>query len=278
MIISFESCNNGHVTFETNHDEVGNGSFEIGRITDIMNMHCSGGISDNMDSRTISGEQRIDLISAREGINASEHDRGEFTVHGGVGDLEFRSPLESGKHLLTFDPRRMQIRINDASGVVLSSFDGAFEHESHGHDGDDDHNYDCETGMGMGMSHNDDDNHGTDDCVEDGEVVEIEVDLVNSGQLQGAMGEAEWEMSASHIEFSVEIEDIPAGNYPLLIGGKEVGTIVAPEVLHSGVFGRIMFRDPQMYGGYPLDFDPRGQTIEVMQQGNVILTVDFPEE
>lgn len=305
MFMSFENCNSGTVTFDTNHDEVGSGAFDISRITDIMNMHCSGGISDNMDSRALFGEQRIDLVSTREGMDASgharfdeapghngfevdtnglpdgnyhlyvgEHDCGEFAVSGGFGDIEFKSPLESGKHLLTFDPRGMQIRIHDGAGEILSSFDGIFERESHGHDGDDDHNYDCETGMGMGH----DDNHGMDDCVEDGEVLEIEVELVNSGQLQGAKGEAEWEMSSSHIEFSVEIEEVPAGNYPLVIAGQAVGTIVAHEMMHSGVFGRIMFRDPPMYGGYPLDFDPRGQTIEVMQQGNVILTVDFPEK
>ena len=116
------------------------------------------------------------------------------------------------------------------------------------------------------------------DCVEDGEAIEIEIDLTNTGQLPGAQGEAEWEMTTSHIEFYVEIENIPAGNYPLVVGGAEVGIIVAREMRHSGVFGRIKFRDPQTYNGYHLDFDPRGQTIEVMRQGNVILMVNFPEE
>jgi len=80
-------------------------------------------------------------------------------------------------------------------------------------------------------------------------------------------------MTTNHIRFSVEIDNVPAGSYPLMVGGNEVGFIEAHEMMHSGVYGRIMFRDPQTYGGYHLDFDPRGQTIEVMQQGGGV-----PEE
>jgi len=156
MTMSFHDCNNGTVTFDTSLDEVGHGSFEIGRLTDIMNMHCSGGISDNMDGMSMYGEQRIDLLSARDGITGSGHarfeaysgsstfevntegladgsyhlyvgdeDRGTFEVVAGMGDLEFASPAESNKPLLTFDPRGMQIRVHDEAGAVLSSFDGS---------------------------------------------------------------------------------------------------------------------------------------------------------
>ncbi len=303
MTMTFTSCDSGRVDFDTSHDEVGRGSFEIGRLTEIMNTKCSGGISDDMDPAAMLGEQRIQLTSTREGLNASGHaryedapgrsqfeittdglpdgnyhlyvgmdDRGEFIVNGGRGELEFSSPMENGKMLLTFDPHEMQIRIHDATGEVLSSLDGMFVRESHGHDGDQEHDYSCDADMGNGGNHN------ADDCVADGEALEVRADLVSTGQLPGASGEAEWEMTTDFIEFSVEIEDVPAGDYPLVIGGIEVATIAAREMMHSGVFGRVMFRDPQLYGGYALDFDPRGQTIEVMQSGKVILKVDFPAE
>ena len=307
MMMTFDSCERGMVTYDTSHDEVGTGSFEITRITDVLNMHCSGGISDNMDDRAIFGDQRIELTSARNGMDASGHalysnapgnsqfeintqglpdgsyhlfvgnrDRGEFMVSGGAGSFRFNSPMVTGRQLLTFDPRGMQISIHDGSGAVLSSFDGMFEREMHGYDGDNDHNYDCDSDMGSNMGNND--GHGMDDCVSDGEALEIHMDLAATGQLQGAEGEAEWEMTTGHMEFSVEIENVPAGNYPLRVAGNEVGIIVAHEMMYSDVFGRIMFRDPQMHGGYHLDFDPRGQTIEVMQGSNVILSVDFPEQ
>jgi len=317
MTMSFHDCNSGNVTFDTNHDEVGQGSFEIGRLTNIMNMHCSGGISDNMDGMSMYGEQRIDLLSAREDITGSGHarfaaysghsafevtsegladgsyhiyvgeeQRGSFDVVGGTGGLEFASPAETHKPLLTFDPRGMQIRVHDETGVVLSSVDGTFEPEYHGHDGDNDHMYGCGNDMGsmgsmggMGGMGDHGGGHGINDCVDDGEAIEIEANLASTGQIQGARGEAEWEMTTNYIRFSVEIDNVPAGSYPLMVGGIEVGIIEAHEMMHSGVYGRIMFRDPQTYGGYHLGFDPRGQTIEVMQQGGgVILTVDFPEE
>jgi hypothetical protein len=85
-------------------------------------------------------------------------------------------------------------------------------------------------------------------------------------------------MTSNFIEFAVEIEDVPVGSYPLLVGGEEVGIIEAHEMMHSGVIGRVMFRDPQMYGGYHLDFDPRGRNIEVMQGDSIILAVEFPQE
>jgi len=321
MTMSFHDCNSGTVTFNTSHAEVGQGSFEIGRLSNIMNMHCSGGISDNMDGMSMYGERRIDLLSARNDITGNGHarfeaysgraafevnteglpdgsyhlyvgdeDRGTFDVVGGMGDLEFASPAETNKPLLTFDPRGLQIRIHDEAGAVLSSFEGTFEEGYHGHDGDYDHMYDCDNymggmggmggwggmgGHGMGGMGG----YGMDYCVEDGDAIEIDVDMTSTGQINGARGEAEWEMTTNHTRFSVEIDNVPAGSYPLMVGGNEVGIIEAYEMMHSGVYGRIMFRDPQTYGGYHLDFDPRGQTIEVIQQGGgVILTVDFPEE
>ncbi len=305
MTMTFTSCDSGTVTFATNHDEVGSGSFEIGRLTETLNTQCSGGISDDMDAMATLGDQRIQLTSTREGIDASGHaryedapgrsqfeietdglpdgdyhlyvgtdDRGEFTVSGGRGELEFSSPMESGKRLLTFDPHEMQIRIHDGTGEVLSSLDGIFEREAHGRDGDQDHDYDCESGMGMGNN----ENHRSGDCVAAGEALKVTADLVDTGQFQGASGEAQWQMTSGFIEFSVDIEDVPAGNYPVAIGGREVGIIVARKMMYSGVYGRIMFRDPQLYGGYQLDFDPRGQAIEITQQNNVILRVNFPVE
>jgi hypothetical protein len=49
--------------------------------------------------------------------------------------------------------------------------------------------------------------------------------------------------------------------------------------MHDGeVYGRLGFRDPVVYGKGYLDFEPRGQKIEVMQGTDIILEVDFPAE
>lgn len=302
MTIVFDSCNSGAVTYETDHEEVGSGSFRIERLSEVMNTHCTGGISDDMPADEMFGSQRLELAAAREGFGGSGHaryedfpahmelevevedmpngiydlhvggmERGSFEVIGGRGEIRFSSPAEDGYMLMNFDPRGMQIEIHDAMGLALSSFDAQFERDDHEHGG---HGYDCASGHmggGMGMG-------GIMDCVEDGEFVEIEVELQNTGALFDAEGEAEWEMSAERVRFAVEIEDVPVGSYALRVNSMEVGVIEAHEMHGGEVFGRISFRDPATYGMEPLDFEPRGQLIEVLQGDNVILETVFPEE
>ena len=305
LSIEFESCDFGNVTFATSHEEVGSGSFDITRVSEVMNTHCSGGISDDMHSDASVGEQYMELSSAREGIEGSGRaryesypghmefevevedlpdgayhlftgmqQRGEFSVLEGRGEIKFRSPGETGTLMMTFDPRGMQIEVHDSTGVILSSFENRFDEDEHGHYGEAGHgyNYDCDRmpGMGGGM------HGGMLDCVDEGDFIEIEVELVNTAVLADAEGEAEWKMTSDHVEFSVEIEDVPAGTYVLHAGGNEVGRFEAFERRFGDVYGHIRFRDPASYGRQPLDFEPRGQKIEVLKEGAVILEVDFP--
>ena len=146
-------------------------------------------------------------------------DRGFFNVLEGHGEMEFASPGETGKMMMTFDPRGMQIEIHDNEGVVLSSFDSVFEEDEHGHRGDDEHNYDCEFGSGFGHGMGDGmgmgGGMGMAGCVDAGEFIEIEAELVNTGVGPEAKGKAEWEMNSDRVMFSVEIEDVPVGSYSL---------------------------------------------------------------
>jgi hypothetical protein len=281
MIIVFDGCNSGVVTFETDHAEVGNGSFSIERISAVMNTHCSGGISDDMHADAMFGEQLMELIPAREGITGNGHaryedfpghmefeveveglpdgdyrlfvgmeDRGVINVHEGHGKAEFTSPGETGTNMMTFDPRGMRIEIHDDQGVVLSSFDGVFEQDEHDHhgegDGHNNHNYDCEFGPGSGHGHGHGPGGGMMNCVDDGEFVEI--------------------------------EDVPLGSYPLRVGGIEVGIIEAYEMHNGEIYGHIAFRDPEVHSREYLVFDPRGQKIEVFQGDTIILEIEFPVE
>ena len=69
MTIVFDSCDSGVVTFDTTLEEVGSGSFNIERLLEIMNTHCSGGISDDMHADSMFGYQYLRLMPAREGIS-----------------------------------------------------------------------------------------------------------------------------------------------------------------------------------------------------------------
>jgi hypothetical protein len=306
MMMTFQHCDQGTVDFSSTDEEVGSGSFPIARLTWIHNTNCSGGVSDDFHAGAMHREQRVELTPARGGINGSghadlemsaghmefevevedmpdgsynlfvgPHNRGEIPVTGGMGRLEFRSPGESGRQLLNFDPRDMTIEVHDGQGAALTSGGATFSDDDYDHQ----HNFDCSVGSGrgggmggggMGGGH-----HG-EDCVDESEFVEIEVDMLNTGVIARADGEAEWEMHHRHVEFKVEIKDVPAGPYPLVVGGEEVGTIQAIDD-DGEVRGELEFRDPQRVGTEHLDFDPRGQLIEVLQVGDTVLQADFPE-
>ena len=120
--------------------------------------------------------------------------------------------------------------------------------------------------------------HAGPDCVDDGDYLEIEVDLENTGILADAEGEAEWDMNSERVMFAVEIAGVPAGDYALRVDGVEVGTIRAFARHNGEIFGRLGFRDPAVYGMPQLNFDPRGKTIEVLQGESVILEAELPAE
>ena len=254
------------------------------------------GIDGSGHARFESYPNHVEFEVETEGLRDGEYrlyvgmyDRGGFSVQNGHGEIKFSSPSEDGYMLLNFEPRGQRIEIHDNTGAVLSSFENMMEEDDHsqhrgghgsGHGHDDDHDYACNNGSGMGGGHGGGmgGHHGGDQCVEEGDLIEVEVDLENTGILADAEGEAEWEMNSHRIKFSVEIEDVPVGDYPLHVGSAEVGVIRAFAMHNGGVFGRISFRDPEVYGMEHLDFDPRGQKIEVLQGTTVILEVDFPAE
>jgi hypothetical protein len=284
LVMEFSSCNQGVVSYDTSLPGVGSGSFAVERITDLLNTQCSGGISDDTPAGVLASQQRIALVSARQGITGSGHadfeerpdrtefkveaediangnyrifvggvDRGQLVVSLGRGETEFRSPVEAGKVLLTFDPRGQVVEVRDGQGAVLTSGDVVFT------GGDD-------NGGGGGGGGGEID-FGTTD---------IEVELSNAGVYPAASGDAKLEPRADRTDFSVEIEDVPAGSYDLRIGGASVGTLQAALEADGTVRGELEFRDPVEPGKILLDFDPRGQQIDVLEGNTVILGTLFP--
>ena len=292
MTMEFSSCNQGEVEFETDIAEVGSGTFEVQRITDVLNTHCTGGVSDDTRSDVMFTEQRIGLAPARSGITGSGHadfqerpdrtefsveaedladgsyrifvggvDRGELVVSLGRGETEFRSPVEAGKVLLTFDPRGQEIEVHDGQGAVLTSdgevFTGGGGCTNNCGGGD------MGGGGNMGGGH-------------DFGMADIEVELSNPGVYPAASGDAKLEGRMDRADFSVEIEDVPAGSYDLSVGGEIVGTLQAALDFDGTVRGELEFRDPVEPGKILLDFDPRGRQINVLEGNTVVLETLFP--
>lgn len=69
---------------------------------------------------------------------------------------------------------------------------------------------------------------------------------------------------------------IPVGDYALRVGGAVVGTIEVRELMDGSIEGGLEFRNPVEPGKILLDYDPRGELIEVLQGDTVVFSADFP--
>ncbi|NDY95131.1 hypothetical protein G3I74_05255 [Wenzhouxiangella sp. C33] len=108
----------------------------------------------------------------------------------------------------------------------------------------------------------------------------FEIDLDPTPDYPDAQGEAEWVMRPGSAEFEIEIEDVQPGEYSVVVGGEERGTLVAvmDDDDDDWAEGELEFRSPQRGDKPLLDFDPRGQSIEVFLDGELVLSSDAPEE
>lgn len=93
--------------------------------------------------------------------------------------------------------------------------------------------------------------------------VEIRENLLSTGLVPGAQGDARFEIDDQGREqFRVEIENVPVGAYQVFVAGAQVGTINASSNA-TEVSGEIEFSTHHDGGDMPLNFDPRGQLLEV---------------
>jgi len=165
------------------------------------------------------------------------------TASGTRGELEFSSDTdETGKLLLNFDPKDKVVKIKQGSTVYFRD----------------------RTNNAVAV---------TPVCG----VVNNELALINSGVNGSAKGKARFRDDGDcDQDFRVEIEDLPLGAYQLHVGGIKRGDI-AVTLIDGEHEGEIEFdTDPDDPGGVLLDFDPRGQLIEVSQGGITYLSRTFP--
>ena len=106
---------------------------------------------------------------------------------------------------------------------------------------------------------------------------EIRVALFNDGTADpDAKGDARYRVRDDcSVDFRVEIEKLPAGEYDLIVNGFNRGTI-AVSLVNTDFQGEIEFRNPVESGKILLEFDPRGQLVEVRQGATTFLSRNFP--
>lgn len=99
----------------------------------------------------------------------------------------------------------------------------------------------------------------------------FEESLASTGADPDASGMAEYEVDSDGAhEFAVEIEDVAAGTYLVRVGGVDRATLRTAR-LGDGVEGEVEFRSPVERGKVALDFDPRGQLLEIVGPDGVVL-------
>ncbi len=163
------------------------------------------------------------------------------------GEIEFSNPVESGKSLLNFDPRGQLIEVKSAVDTFFSHLFG---------------------GSGTGGSSN--------------SVFVVPMDLslplFNTGIATGATAKAEFKRKDNgDRNFEVEIEDAPLGSYNLIVGGVSRATINVVSDGFGGTRGQVEFdSDSPQNGELLLDFDPLGQLIELIHNGESYFAREFP--
>ncbi|MGV6851961.1 MAG: hypothetical protein ACWA5R_07265 [bacterium] len=194
------------------------------------------------------------------------------------GHIEFRYPIESGKELLDFDPRGKALRI-ELNGVIF--FDGTFPTVPENEFGNGDDGSGNGDGNGDGGGDGDGDGDGGGDGGGTGGAPpfgdsETNLELTAGTATGEAHAEAELKQESDRVEFKVNLEEVPAGNYPLFVAGIQRGTIDV-ESFSGGTEGEIQFRTPQD-GEHPLlDFDPRGEEIRIEDNGQTLFSGQFPQ-
>ena len=185
----------------------------------------------------VSGVQRGTLVAAVDPFTGAVE-----------GELEFDTePDDPGELLLDFEPLGANVSIRQGATVL---FEGVFDASLGGAGG--------AGGAGGGGS-----------CSES----EIRQPMAPTAAAPGADGDARFRTRDDcRQDFRVEAEDVPVGTYTLRVGGIVRGSFAVVPV-PGGTEGEIDFDTEPDPDERPLDFDPRGQTIEVLNaSGAVVLT------
>lgn len=97
-----------------------------------------------------------------------------------------------------------------------------------------------------------------------------ETDLAPTADAPGASGDARFRNRTDRTDFKIEIEDVPVGDYAMLVGGVENATISVVST-SSGTRGEVEFRNPAEPGKILLDFDPLGAAIQIINAGGAVV-------
>jgi hypothetical protein len=284
--LTFENCNEGEVTWVSDDPLFSNGTLQIERLSKSAGVSCSGSIADNRSGSDPVLDFKVPLVNnsgfpdaeakaeyeSRPGrvefeVEIEDVPVGSYTLivdgtERGViqvemdgddaeGYIEFSSPRDDDELLLDFEPLGALIEVTDGTTTLFS---GVLDPE-------------------LGTSDDDDNDQ---DRPAFGKL-EIDIDFDNTGVDSDASGDLEWEQYPGRTEFEIEVEDLNIGTYEVWVGNDNRGEFQVV-LFDDDTEGELKFSDPAESGKLLLDFDPRGQTVTIQQDGTVYLTAEFPTE
>src|SRR5262249_28677093 len=100
----------------------------------------------------------------------------------------------------------------------------------------------------------------------------IEAVFGPTGAIPAATGDLEFEFDEGAARFEAQVSHLPEGVYDLLVGGVVMGQIT----VNAQGSGELEFDTEVGTNDLFLNFDPRGQLVQVTQGGTVILEILFP--
>jgi hypothetical protein len=117
-----------------------------------------------------------------------------------------------------------------------------------------------------------------DDVPGNAEPVTIVLQMAPSSAFPQAHGKVTFKLRPSVAELDVDVQKLPVGTYSLRVGGDVRGTFEVRQMGNNGTTkGEIAFSSPAAPGEGELDFDPRGELVEVLDgDGDVMLSVTLP--
>lgn len=255
--LEFSDCNHGILRFDT---RLGAGTRQIQRNTNTVGANCTGGLIDSTPAVTTS-ESFLPISSVAGNANA------RFRTE--PGRLSFRVQLENapaGNYpLIVAGQLRGSISVNANNVSTEIEFKSPRDNNSLLLDFD-------PRGQTLALVTA---NQGGSTSApvqippfgNSERIVPLQVGGLGSGELK-------LKQKPSSVDFSVELEDVPVGNYSIKVGDTVRGLL---QVSNQGGRnkGETEYSYPRDVGKLLLDFDPRGQRVEISQAGVVIASGVF---
>ena len=265
--LSFDDCGKGRMHYST---AFATGDMQLSRLSSTFGDQCTATL---VDDRSPTSTTQTDGTSVSSGLSVSTRYREEpgkisfkvtargtaaqagaryqvwilgaqraelqLLASGGESEaeVEFASPAQPGKLSLTFDPRGAAVELRAAGGGVVAP---------------------PVTGNGAPPFGDSDQR----------------VSLNFAPAFNRGSGEARLKRLSNKVSFSVEVEDVPIGTYSIRVANLHRGTLLV-SAQNGRNKGELEFSNPQDAGKPLLNFDPRGQLVQVLSGTETVASVTF---